>query len=188
MFYPLLDGTLFGKKRKDQKLSDPLSACGVLFRSVYPRHGSQSLSCSNFSTHVDIYGPYPFNHSSQRESFMNLMSFNRILCFLAHPDDETLGAGGTISKLTSEGKEVFVAIPATGIYSRNPDASEAPALIEKLQSDAKMAIGHLGVKEENISFGEFPDNAMDSVPLLDVIQWLENLINKIKARSPNYAP
>ena len=48
----------------------------------------------------------------------------KILTFFAHPDDETLAAGGTIAKLCEQGAEVHVAIPATGIHSRRSAAGE----------------------------------------------------------------
>ena len=39
----------------------------------------------------------------------------RIMTFLAHPDDEVLGCGATLSKFD---REIHVVIPATGIYAR----------------------------------------------------------------------
>jgi len=52
-----------------------------------------------------------------------LKSYKRILMFFAHPDDETLGAGGTIAKLTDAGKTVHVALSHTGIHARRNEMS-----------------------------------------------------------------
>ena len=38
------------------------------------------------------------------------MTIKKILVVAPHPDDETLGVGGTIAKLASEGHEVHVLI------------------------------------------------------------------------------
>ena len=40
---------------------------------------------------------------------------NKILVIAAHPDDEVLGCGGTIARLTGEGHDVYVAILGEGI-------------------------------------------------------------------------
>ena len=49
---------------------------------------------------------------------IELTQFKKVLTFFVHPDDETLAAGATISKLSRLGVDVHVAIPATGIHSR----------------------------------------------------------------------
>ena len=42
----------------------------------------------------------------------------KILVIVAHPDDEVLGMGGTIKKLTKKGNHVKIVIMATGIAAR----------------------------------------------------------------------
>jgi len=42
------------------------------------------------------------------------LSFGRTLVIAPHPDDEVLGAGGTIARLAAEGERVFVAIVTEG--------------------------------------------------------------------------
>ena len=39
---------------------------------------------------------------------------NKILVLAAHPDDETLGCGGTISKLSKEGNDIHLITFAVG--------------------------------------------------------------------------
>ncbi|WEX75603.1 PIG-L family deacetylase [Sinorhizobium numidicum] len=70
------------------------------------------------------------------------ISFGRTLVVAPHPDDEVLGAGGTIAKLSSEGEEVFVAIVTEG----KPPAFD-PVTIATTQAEAREAHRVLGVKE-----------------------------------------
>ncbi len=98
------------------------------------------------------------------------------LILAAHPDDEVLGCGGTIAKLSDEGAIVHVAFLADGVFSR---AGEHEAQQQKLASRraaAQKACEILGVK--SVSFGDFPDNRMDMIPLLDITQAVELLLIK----------
>ena len=66
----------------------------------------------------------------------------RTLVIAPHPDDEVLGAGGTMARLSALGQEVFVAVVTTGkppIYS---DKSVA-----RVRAEADSAHDLLGVKE-----------------------------------------
>jgi LmbE family N-acetylglucosaminyl deacetylase len=97
-----------------------------------------------------------------------------VLVLAAHPDDEVLGCGGTIAKLADEGASVHVAFLADGVSSR---AGTQPDLANPLRirrACAETACGILGAK--SVSFGDFPDNSMDTVALLDVVRSVEALI------------
>ena len=111
---------------------------------------------------------------------MKLDQVNKVLTFFAHPDDETLAAGATLSKLSILDVDIHVAIPATGVHSRRNtqvQGSRDSDLIE-LREDCKKAMRVLGA-DQNIYLGEFPDNEMDRHSLLELIQWLEGLIKEI---------
>jgi len=88
-----------------------------------------------------------------------------ILVLAAHPDDETLGLGGTISRLTSEGNNVRVLTFTDGESSRGTMGKNRNP---KLQDVSKI----LGVT--SFESANFPDNAMDSVPLLDLAKFIES--------------
>ncbi len=97
-----------------------------------------------------------------------------ILILAAHPDDEVLGCGGTIAKLADEGAIVHVAFLADGVFSRAGEQTAQQLELSSRRAAAQKACEILGVK--SVSFGDFPDNRMDTIPLLDIIQAVETLI------------
>ena len=113
---------------------------------------------------------------------IDLKNIKKVLTFFAHPDDETLAAGATIKKLTDLGIEVHVAIPATGVQSRSntQDTASLDSELIELRQDTEKALAILGIPSENIYLGDFPDNQMDKHSLLEVIYWLEKIINNVK--------
>ena len=50
---------------------------------------------------------------------INLNKIKNVLFMFCHPDDETLGAGGTINKFKRSGKNIFLALSGMGIQSRH---------------------------------------------------------------------
>ncbi|MDP3562993.1 MAG: PIG-L deacetylase family protein [Methanoregula sp.] len=102
-----------------------------------------------------------------------------VLILAAHPDDEVLGCGGTVARLVREGTPVSVAILGEGITSRYSARSTAdPALLDDLCRRSKKAADILGVTD--VRFFSLPDNRFDTVPLLDIVKIIENLINEIQ--------
>lgn len=97
-----------------------------------------------------------------------------IVILAAHPDDEALGCGGTIAKLADEGATIHVAFLADGVFSRAGDEDAQRAELAARRAAAQKACDILGVK--SVSFGDFPDNRLDTVALLDIIKALEELI------------
>lgn len=99
------------------------------------------------------------------------------LVVAAHPDDEVLGCGGTIARLTEAGVRVDVAFVADGVTSRTddrPDEKQSAAEIAARGAAAAEACRMLGVS--SVSFGNFPDNRLDSVPLLQIAKRIEQLL------------
>ena len=103
---------------------------------------------------------------------------NSILVLAAHPDDEVLGCGGSIAKFSDNGAEVNVAFLADGISSRGVVQSKLNDELMNRRNAAKKACKILGANA--IFFGEFPDNSMDSVPLLHIVKAVEDLIHQYK--------
>ncbi|WP_254434316.1 PIG-L deacetylase family protein [Halobacillus sp. Marseille-Q1614] len=101
-----------------------------------------------------------------------------ILVIAAHPDDEILGCGATMAKHVKDGDQVYVAILAEGITSRDKtrNRSKNEEELEKLAREANKANQVIGVTE--LKLYDFPDNRMDSIPLLDIIKVVEELIDQ----------
>jgi LmbE family N-acetylglucosaminyl deacetylase len=93
---------------------------------------------------------------------------NKVLIVVAHSDDESLGMGGTISKHVNNGDDVFVISMTDGVGSRE---NVKPVFIEERNFAAKNASKILGF--EWFKLNNFPDNKLDSVPILNVIKEIE---------------
>ncbi len=102
--------------------------------------------------------------------------FKSILILAAHPDDEVLGCGGTIAKLVAQGSCIHVAFLADGVFSRESVNEAQKDELKARREAAQHACDILGVK--SVSFGDFPDNRMDTVALLDIVKTVETLITE----------
>jgi LmbE family N-acetylglucosaminyl deacetylase len=87
----------------------------------------------------------------------------------AHPDDEILGCGGTIARHIASGDFVHVIFLTNGVGARGETDTEAG----ERQSAAWQALQILGV--QNASFNDFPDNQLDTVPLIEVVRFVEEV-------------
>lgn len=100
------------------------------------------------------------------------------LVVAAHPDDEVLGCGGTIARLAHHGSAVHIALLADGVTSRGETRvplAYSQTLVARQQC-AQAAAAILGAAP--VTFGHFPDNRMDSVDLLDVVRFVETLVER----------
>lgn len=98
-----------------------------------------------------------------------------VLVVAAHTDDEVLGCGGTIARHVAEGDVVHTVFLADGVMSR-PNACQEE--LAKRNEVAARAHNILGIKKAYMM--GFPDNRVDSVPLLDIVQQLEHIIEKVQ--------
>lgn len=99
---------------------------------------------------------------------------NTILVVAAHSDDDALGCSGTIVRHVSSGDEVHVLYMTDGVASRGDTNGSA----EKRSQAAHLAAEIMGISSvTNLSF---PDNRLDSVPLLDVVKEIEKKLVEIK--------
>lgn len=96
------------------------------------------------------------------------------LIVVAHPDDEVLGAGATIYNLTKNGYEVNVCILSSEVRARNnrPDDDE---FYKNIEASSKI----LGINK--MINGNFPNIELNTVPHLQLVQFIEKAILDTKA-------
>lgn len=96
-----------------------------------------------------------------------------VLVIIAHRDDEAIGLGGVIARHIECGDSVYAVSMTDGVGARGLNISEA-----RLREQASLKVANaLGFSWLN---GQpFPDNAIDTVPLLKVVQAIETIKTKI---------
>ena len=96
------------------------------------------------------------------------------LVVVAHPDDEVLGAGATINKLINGSHKVAVAIMVSKAAARRD-------LSATLSDDEAKAMSIMGV--EKTYHADFPNIQMNTVPHLELVQFIESCIADWKAEA-----
>jgi LmbE family N-acetylglucosaminyl deacetylase len=97
----------------------------------------------------------------------------RVMIVAPHPDDETLGVGGTIAKYSTQGADIFVLIVSghlPPLYSRKD--------YDKTVHEAQSAFKLLGVSQSE--FLEIPATMINSKPLHKVNGRISKIINDFK--------
>lgn len=96
----------------------------------------------------------------------------RYLIVVAHPDDEVLGAGAAIHKWIQNGHRVAVATMANHAAAR-------ANISDTLSADQAKAMKIMGV--EKCYSADFPNIKMNTVPHLDLVQFIEKCIEDFSA-------
>ena len=95
----------------------------------------------------------------------------RVLTVAAHPDDEMLGAGGTMAWHAARGDMVWVIVLADGASSRHNK-------VDQHAERARRACDTLGV--ERLVMVGLPDQRLDTLSLLDVLTPIEEVIDELQ--------
>ena len=95
-----------------------------------------------------------------------------ILVVAAHSDDEALGCGGTMARHAMHGDTVHVLFLADGVTSRDKNADSC-ARNQAAINAAKL----LGAQPPQ--FLNLPDNRLDTVPFLEIVQSVEKKIQEL---------
>lgn len=98
-----------------------------------------------------------------------------ILLVVAHPDDEALGAGGTIHRLAKCGHTIDCCILSGSVDAR----TQRPKTAE-LQTDIQTARDILGYR--NLILGDFPNIEFNTVPHLKLVQFIERHIETFESQ------
>jgi len=87
----------------------------------------------------------------------------KLLCVLAHPDDESLGTGGTLAKYAAEGVDTYLITATRGERGRFVDGVPRPSddiVGRTREAELTAAAKELGVRETTIL--GYPDGALAS--------------------------
>lgn len=92
-----------------------------------------------------------------------------VLLVVAHPDDEVLGAGGLAASATAEGVSVRACM-----LSGEVEARQGRPALDRLRADIEAAGAVLGLGPPIL--GRFPNIALNTVPHLELVQFVEQAI------------
>ena len=99
----------------------------------------------------------------------------QILIIAAHPDDECIGMGATIKKLSSKNK-IHLCVVSEGASAQYSDKK----MIIERRNACKKSSKILGISD--YTFLNFPDMKLDSIPHLEINKELEKIIKKINPK------
>jgi LmbE family N-acetylglucosaminyl deacetylase len=103
-----------------------------------------------------------------RSSILPAEAFTSILVFAPHPDDETLGCGGTVSRLAASQKHINIIFVTDGgaSHPEHPLLSSTD-IIAIRKDEARAATGKLGVEWSCVTFIGARDGELASNPPRD---------------------
>ena len=97
----------------------------------------------------------------------------RVLVVAAHPDDEALGCGATMARHAARGDTVCGLFMADGVGARGSTIG-----LEARRAAAEAAARVLGAEPPRVL--GFPDNRLDTVALLDIVQAVEGVLAEVQ--------
>jgi len=104
-----------------------------------------------------------------------------VLVFAPHPDDETLGCGGTMARRSSEGHEIIVVVLTDGRHAFSEilgiDSDPSPYELRQIRKEETIrAMETLGIPRKNLFFLDFEDGSLEKhrkeaeAMILDIIE------------------
>jgi LmbE family N-acetylglucosaminyl deacetylase len=97
----------------------------------------------------------------------------RVLVIAAHPDDEVIGAGGTIARHVAQGDEVYWCIVTQG-YSPPWSEERVAAALPQVKNVQEV----LGIKE--VFFCGFPTVKLNTVPYMELSAALQRVVDRVR--------
>lgn len=107
----------------------------------------------------------------------------KLMCVLAHPDDESLGMGGTLAKYAAEGIETYLVTATRGERGWFGDEKDNPgmqALGKMREAELLNAAKELGIRE--VSFLDYIDGDLDQA---DPAEATAKIVEHIKRVRPD---
>ena len=103
----------------------------------------------------------------------------RLMCVLAHPDDESLGCGGALARYSAEGVETFVVTATRGERGRVRGERPGPAVVAPLrEAELRRAAKVLGVRE--LVLLDFLDGELDRADALEAASKIAAHVRRLR--------
>ena len=105
----------------------------------------------------------------------------KLLAVLAHPDDESLGFGGTLAKYAAEGVETYLVTATRGERGRFGSLGKGgdPVEVGRVrEAELRAAAAVLGIRE--VSLMNYPDSALDQIEATTAIRAVVSHIRRIQ--------
>jgi len=105
----------------------------------------------------------------------------RLLCILAHPDDETLGVGGALAMYAEQGVETFLVTATRGEYGWWGPEAEFPGpdeLGRVREAELRAAAEVLGVRE--VEFLDYIDGHVDEADAHTIVGQMAGHIRRLR--------
>ena len=104
----------------------------------------------------------------------------KLMCVLAHPDDEALGNGGILARYASEGIETYL-VTATrgerGWFGREEEYPGLEALGKRREAELLAAARVLGIRR--VDFLDYIDGDLDQAPPAEVVAKIVGHIRRV---------
>jgi len=172
-------GPVDGVRRKFRATSDLARQAGAMLASRRPSRKRVLPTAALVMSVLAIFEvgvPMVFPKHATARAFPRVpppAADDRLLVVVAHPDDETIGAGGLIAEARRAGARVTVAVVTNGDSNRlsaavlshtiRPRAAQHELEGRVRQQETRAALARLGVPSADIVFMGFPDRALDQV-------------------------
>src|SRR5687768_15418285 len=105
----------------------------------------------------------------------------RLMCVLAHPDDESLGTGGVLAKYSKEGVDTYVVTATRGERGRFDDKGTAPGpeiVGRTREAELRAAANVLGVRE--VALLDYVDAELDRANPIEAAEKIAGHIRRVK--------
>jgi len=109
---------------------------------------------------------------------------NKVLVIVAHADDEVIGCGGTLLKHRDQGDEIHVIYMTDGVGARSSAKQAEKESLELIKIKQRLDSQQNACKQLTVTKFynfDFPDNQMDQVPLIEITQTIESVLNHYQA-------
>ncbi|MFZ0391806.1 MAG: PIG-L family deacetylase [Calditrichia bacterium] len=106
----------------------------------------------------------------------------RLMCVMAHPDDESLGTGGTLAKYADEGVETFLLTATRGERGRFFEKDRKSPGFEEVGKvrEQELLAAAKELKVSQVHFLNYIDGSLDSADPREIIEKIAGFVREIR--------